>query len=75
MKKIHTRMKRHYRIRSHNNTYSFFHPKPALHQPKTFATEEGAHRWAQERGFMKGTYELKAVKQGKRLEVAVNKQI
>ncbi len=70
MNKIHTRMKRHYRLGTRLNPYKFFHPKLAVHRAKTFATEESAHVWAKAQGI--ANYELKIVKRGKRIQVVAN---
>ncbi len=71
MRKIHTRVKRSYRLSTHINQYRFFHPINK-HRPKTFKTEDAAHAWALNHGIKKGAYSLKRVKRNKKFQI-VNK--
>jgi len=68
MKKIHTRAKRRFRLGTHLNWQSLFHPEER-HRPKTFKTEEHARAWASAQGLKPEQYHLKKVKRNKRFQV------
>jgi len=70
MRKIHTKLKRIYRLSTHKNWYGFFHNViPKRIRPKTFKTEESAHTWAAKHGLKPEEYCLKHVKHNKKFEV------
>ena len=66
MKKIHSRIKRKYRLSTHVGQHHFFHPNKRK-RPKTFKTEESAHNWAKEHGI--SNYSLKKVKRDKKFQI------
>ena len=69
MKKIHTRMKRRWRLSTHLSHYFFFHPKKPQHRPKTFRTEQTAIEWAKSHS-VEG-FDLKRVKRGLRFQIVM----
>ena len=66
MKKLHTRQKRKLGIASTKSGKEL--TKKRKKRPKTFKTEEAAHKWAETHGFVKGKYELIKVKKGKKFQ-------
>ena len=74
MAKIHTRQKRKFRLTTHKNQYSFFHPTESMHRPKTFASEEKAHEWAAKNKLPQGSYTLKAAKGGSKFKVVAREE-
>ena len=72
MRKVHTRTKRHYKLRTHQSQQEFFHPQEKPHRPKTFKSEEAAHKWAVGLNLNKDQYQLASVKNNKRFAVVVN---
>ena len=72
MKKIHTSIKRKYRLSTHINQYRFFHPLQKKPRPKTFKTEESAHIWASKHNLKKDQYTLKKVKKNKKYQIVMN---
>lgn len=73
MNKIHTKTKRKFELPTHIRQYRFFHPVDADHRPKSFSSEDAAHKWATEQGLKAGEYSMKSVKRNKRFMVVVDK--
>lgn len=69
MKKIHTRTKRKFGLTTSENQKDFFKPKPKVHGPRTFSTEQAAHSWASENGLKKDQYVLEPAKKNKRFKI------
>ncbi len=69
MKKIHTQQKRKFGLSTHVSQYEFFHPGLKKHRPKTFKTEDSAHRWALQHALKPGQYSLKKVKHNKKFQI------
>ena len=71
MVKVHTRIKRKYRV-----TTSFRQTKLGTGgkkpRPRTFSTEESAKKWATENKLKEGSYSLKSVKKNKRFQIVNN---
>lgn len=69
MRKVHTRVKRKHRLPTHRKHRFYFSSVVRKKRPKTFATEESAHKWAEQNKLKKGTYSLKKVKKNKRFQI------
>lgn len=72
MKKIHTKVKRKFGLSTNKGQYIFFHPKPKVARPKTFASEALAKEWAKQHELKEGDYTLKLVKRNKRFQIVKN---
>jgi hypothetical protein len=68
MVKIHTKIKRKYRLCTSFRQTKLGEGKRKP-RPKTFATEEGAKKWAFENELKEGSYDLIKVKKDKRFQV------
>jgi len=70
MKKIHSRIKRKFKLSTHVGQHHFFHPSKRK-RAKTFKTEQSAHNWAKEHGISKEKYSLKRVKKDKKFQIVM----
>ena len=67
MAKIHTRQRRGYSLSTRTTKRRMSNMRRK--RPKSFYTEESAHKWAEAHGHKKGGYELVKAKKGKKFQV------
>jgi hypothetical protein len=70
MVKIHTKAKRAFGLGTHTKRKAFLKNMTRKHRPKTFATQEGANKWAAAQGMKEGEYTLVPAKKNKRFMVS-----
>lgn len=67
MKKIHTRLKRKWRLNTKQPNHEFFSKAPRPNRPRTFGTQEAAKSWADERDI--SSYEIVPTKRNRRFKI------
>ena len=69
MKKIHTPVKRRFKLSTHSRHYSFINRVKRKNRPKTFTTEKAAHEYALKNNLKKEEYFLKKTKHNKKFQI------
>jgi len=72
MKKVHTKIKRRFRLSTHLGHSGFFHQAAKKSRPKTFKTESAAHAWASSNKLKPEQYALKSAKRNKRFQIVLH---
>ncbi|MBI2208140.1 hypothetical protein HYU50_01470 [Candidatus Woesearchaeota archaeon] len=72
MKKVHTKIKRKFRLSTRFRHSGFFHQAAKKNGPKTFKTESAAHAWASSHGLKPEQYALKSAKRNKRFQIVLH---